>query len=182
VQRVAVRVPVSLLVVTGPPGVGKSTVAALVADRLPRSVLVGGDAFFDFLRQGAIEPWLPESHAQNEIVTEAAAVATGRFARDYATVYDGVMGPWFVDRFLRSSGLDALDYVVLLPGVEVCVERVLTRVGHGFRDEAAARKMHGEFTRAEIDGRHVLDNDGDAESAVDEILERWERGSLQITR
>ena len=65
---IAVRVPVSLLVVTGPPGAGKSTVAALVADRLPRSVLVEGDAFFAFVRRDAIEPWLPESHAQNEIV------------------------------------------------------------------------------------------------------------------
>src|SRR3954447_1613213 len=94
-RRDTVRVPVSLLVVTGPPGVGKSTIAALVADRLPQSALIEGDAFFAFLRQGAIEPWLPESQTQNEIVTEAAAVATGRFARDYATVYDGVMGPWF---------------------------------------------------------------------------------------
>ena len=160
-RRVAVCVPVSLLVVTGPPGVGKSTVAALVADRLPRSVLVEGDAFFDFVRAGAIEPWRPESHAQNEVIIEAAAVATGRFARDYATVYDGVVGPWFIDSFLRGTGLDALDYVVLLPDVEVCVERVMTRTGHGFRNEAAARKMHDNFTRSEIDPRHVLDNNTD---------------------
>jgi len=171
---------VSLLVVTGPPGVGKSTVAALVADRLPSSVLIEGDAFFAFLRQGAIEPWLPESHAQNEIVTEAAAVATGRFARDYATVYDGVVGPWFVDTFLAASGLDGLDYVVLLPDVETCVERVLTRVGHGFRDEAAARKMHDEFTRCEIGARHVLANGTTAEAAADEVFGRWERGDLRI--
>jgi cytidylate kinase len=171
---------VSLLVVSGPPGVGKSTVAALAADRLPSSVLIEGDAFFAFVRRGAIEPWLPESHAQNEIVIEAAAVATGRFARDYATVYDGVVGPWFIDRFLRSTGLDALDYVVLLPAVEVCVERVMTRVDHGFRDEGAARKMHDEFSRGEIDPRHVLDNATDPESAVDEILARWDRGVLRV--
>src|SRR4029077_3626794 len=119
VRRVALRLLMSLLVVTGPPGVGKATVAALIADRLPTSVLVEGDRFFDFVRQGAIEPWLPESHAQNEVVIEAAAVATGRFARDYATVYDGVVGPWFVDTFLRGTGLDAIDYVVLLPDVDV---------------------------------------------------------------
>lgn len=56
----------SLMVITGPPGAGKSTVAELIADRLASSVLVEGDAFFAFLRAGAIEPWRFESHARNE--------------------------------------------------------------------------------------------------------------------
>jgi len=173
---------VSLLVVTGPPGAGKSTVAALVADRLPRSVLIEGDAFFAFVRQGFIEPWLPESNAQNEIVTEAAAVATGRFARDYETVYDGVMGPWFLDTFLAATGLDEVHYVVLFPDVEVSVERVITRADHGFRDEAAARKMHEEFTRAEVDPRHLVVNHSTADAAADEIVDRWRAGSLRVSR
>lgn len=181
-RRDAVWVPVSLLVVTGPPGAGKSTVAALVADRLPRSVLIEGDAFFAFLRQGAIDPWRPESDAQNAIVTEAAAVATGRFARDYETVYDGVMGPWFLDAFLAATGLDELHYVVLFPDVEVSVGRVMTREDHGFRDEAAARKMHGEFTRADVDARHLLVNHSTPDAAAEEIVDRWERGDLRISR
>jgi predicted ABC-type ATPase len=179
-RQLAVHVRMSLLVVTGPPGVGKSTVAALVADRLPRSVLVEGDAFFAFVRQGAIEPWLPESHGQNQVVIEAAAVATGRFARDYPTVYDGVVGPWFLDAFLAGTGLDTLDYAVLLPDVDVCVERVLTRVGHGFQDETAARKMHHEFADAVVAARHVVVNHDGVEPAVDEVMARWERGDLRI--
>jgi cytidylate kinase len=172
---------VSLLGVTGPPGAGKSTVAALIADGLPRSVLIEGDAFFAFVRQGAIEPWLPASHAQNEIIVDAAAVATGRFARDYPTVYDGVIGPWFVDSFLAGTGLDALDYAILLPDVKVCVERVFTRVDHGFRDEAAARKMHHEFAQFAVEPRHVLANHSTAESAAAEIVHRWERGELRFS-
>lgn len=47
----------------GPPGAGKSTVARAVSATFEPSVLVEGDAFFGFLDQGAIEPWLPESRA-----------------------------------------------------------------------------------------------------------------------
>lgn len=51
----------SLLVVTGPPGAGKSSVARILADAADQSVLIEGDAFFGFLARGAIEPWLSAS-------------------------------------------------------------------------------------------------------------------------
>jgi hypothetical protein len=45
------------------------------------TVLVRGDAFsFGFLARGAIEPWRPAAHGQNEVVTRAAAAAAGRYA------------------------------------------------------------------------------------------------------
>jgi cytidylate kinase len=37
-----------LLVVSGPPGAGKSTVSRILADKFEPSVLVEGDAFFGF--------------------------------------------------------------------------------------------------------------------------------------
>ncbi len=151
------------IVITGPPGAGKSTVAGLLAGAADRSVLVEGDAFFGFLAEGAIEPWLPASRAQNETVTEAAAAATGRFARaGYVTVFDGVVGPWMIDRFLAAAGLDVIDYVILLPPVERCLDRVANRVGHGFRDPTATSKMHEEFVAADIDQWHVLANSDDS--------------------
>lgn len=175
-----------LLVVTGPPGAGKSTVAALLADRVSPSVLVAGDAFFGFLARGAIDPWLPASHAQNETVTQAAAAAAGRYAAGgFATVYDGVVGPWFLPTFAAATGLKRVDYVVLLPPVEVCVERVATRVGHGFSDEAATRKMHAEFASATsaagVGSDHLLveaDLTGDAGRVAERITAAQAAGRL----
>lgn len=170
----------SLLVVTGPPGAGKSSVARVLADTAHRSVLVEGDAFFGFLASGAIEPWLPASSDQNTVVTKAAASAAGAFATSgYTTVYDGVVGPWFLPTFGAATGLDRLDFAILLPSVDVCVQRVARRRDHGFTDEAATRKMHAEFFHARVSDRYVLrDPSGDAASLADLIESAREAGEL----
>jgi hypothetical protein len=129
----------------------------LIAGAAERSVRVEGDTFFGFLATGAIEPWLPASNDQNTVVTRAAASAAGQFAiGGFTTVYDGVVGPWFLATFAAATGLDRLDYVILLPTVEVCVRRLRTRTDHNFNDEAATRKMHAEFSSAQITESHVL--------------------------
>lgn len=171
----------SLLVVTGPPGSGKSTVSKLLAQQAGPSALIEGDQFFTFLARDAIEPWFPEAHEQNTVVTSAAASATGRFtAGGFITVYDGVVGPWFLDTFRAATGLAELDYVVLMPSAETCVHRVLTRTGHGFRDEAAARKMHDEFAGATVDARHVLTIGSESVAeVVDRVSAAREAGQLR---
>jgi adenylate kinase family enzyme len=152
--------PVGLLVVTGPPGAGKSTVAEALAHRFEPSVLVAGDDLFAFLRRGAIQPWLAESDHQNTVVTRAAAAAAGTFASGgFHVIYDGVIGPWYVATFAEAVGLESFDYVVLLPSEERCVARVASRLDHGFTDEDATRHMHRQFASrwpASVDARHIL--------------------------
>lgn len=169
----------SLLIVTGPPGAGKSSVADCLVRQLTPSILVAGDAFFSFLAEGAIQPWLPESDAQNGVVTEAAAAATGRFATDYETVYDGVLGPWFLETFVRSTGLATIDYVILLPRITTCLERVRSRSGHGFTDLEATLKMHHEFSDAEVDERYVLrEPAGTPDEIAEAVISARQRGTL----
>src|SRR5690349_2251272 len=124
------------------------------------SALIEGDAFFAFVRRGYIEPWKPESQQQNTAVVEAAAAATGRLSAYASVIYDGVIGPWFLPTFLALSGVTTLNYVVLLPPLDVCLSRVERRVGHGFTDLTATRQMYGQFATA-IDGLrvHVLPAD-----------------------
>jgi adenylate kinase family enzyme len=168
-----------LLIITGPPGAGKSTVARLVADRFEPSALVQGDAFFGFVARGYIDPWLAESHEQNTVVTEASARATSVFATGgFTTIFDGMVGPWFLPTFLEHAEVESVHYAVLLPSAETCVARVLARTDHGFREEAVTRDMHASFADGEIDPRSVIDAEPDPGSVVEELLRRFEAGEL----
>lgn len=71
-------------------------------------------------------------------------------------MYDAIIHPWFLPTFAAAVGLARVDYVVLLPQVQTCVERVLSRTGHGFTDEAATRMMRDDFAKSDVARRHIL--------------------------
>jgi hypothetical protein len=169
-----------LIVVAGPPGAGKSTVAGILADGFERSALVVGDGFFAFVRQGYINPWLDDAHQQNDVVITAAAAATGRLVTGgYQVVYDGVIGPWFAPAFLAATGLDQLHYAVLLPSLDCCLARVRSRTGHGFSDLPAAEQVHRQFAAAGISERHLFTDDSDdPATTAARIRARLSEGSL----
>ena len=96
---------------TGPPGAGKSTVSALVADSFDSSVLIPGDWFFRRWRRGAISPWLAQASPQTTVAAGAAAAAAGAFARaDCRVVYDGFILPGDLAGFAAAAGLSVLHY------------------------------------------------------------------------
>ena len=172
-----------VIVVTGPPGAGKSTVAALLADRVTPSALVCGDDFYGFLRKGAVAPWLPEAQSQNTAVTEAAAAAAGRMARYCHVVYDGVIGPWFLPTFVDTSTLERVHYAVLLPPLDVCLRRVRVRTGHGFTDSSPPNTCGHDFHHAASRpaARAAARSPPPAELA-DRVIERAQAATIAVAR
>src|SRR5262249_14904180 len=167
---IMVGVP-DLIVVTGPPGAGKTTVATALSRRFKPSAVVAGDQFLAFIGQGYLAPWTAAAHHQSQVVIEAAAAAAGRLASGgYTVVYDGVLGPWFLGTFAAATGVAFVHYAILLPPEQVCLQRVRCRADHGFRDLAAAGHMHQQFAKADIDPKHVLASTGDARALASRLF------------
>jgi len=165
-----------VIVVSGPPGSGKSTVAKLLSDLYEPSALVVGDAFFTFLAKGAIDPWLPEADAQNRVVLDAAAAACGRLAERCTVTYDGVLWPPYLWEFTKMVG-KPIHYAVLLPPLEVCLERIRTRTDHPFADEAAATHMWHSF-EAKRGSLYTLDTAGSPAEVAREVADLVAAGAI----
>ena len=62
-----------IIIITGSPGTGKSTISSILAkeSNMSKSVNMQTDDFYHYLSKGAIPPHLPESNKQNLVVIEA---------------------------------------------------------------------------------------------------------------
>lgn len=154
-----------IIILTGPPGAGKSTIARGLVQSCPRAVHLHTDDFWRFIAAGAIPPYLPESDAQNQTVMRVISGAAREYAAGgYLTVIDGIIGPWMLHHFSdlvavqEQAKAPRLHYVVLRPSRDETVRRAQGRTGpDALVDEGPIVSLWDQF--ADLDGleAHVID-------------------------
>src|SRR5215471_35986 len=119
-----------ILVVSGPSGAGKTTVARLVAASFEKSVHIKIDDYLCWIVNVWVDPWLPAATSQNEVVGVSVAASATQFARGgYTVVVDGHLFPTGAEgmaRMCRGRGI-ALHFVVPRPDLETCEARAAER-------------------------------------------------------
>jgi chloramphenicol 3-O-phosphotransferase len=151
-----------VIVITGPAGAGKSTVAEAIGGLLDRAALIQLDALTDMVRTGAPVPHWEGGDRQASYrhyslaVSNAAALSRNFTAAGYDALVEGVFEqPSELDDFLQQLEGAEIYFVTLLPQVEEVGRRDQAR-SWDQQMGVRSRELHGIFSfNGEIRGLRI---------------------------
>ena len=173
-----------IVIVSGPPGAGKSTVCELLCERYDRTVHLETDDVYAWIRMGFTQPWKPGSLRQNLMATRAAARAATAFAEEgFGVFIDGVIGPVhlpvYVDE-LKAARVP-IHLAVLLPSLESAVRRAAEREKSIIGAEEMFRRVYPMFTDAgDFGGRTIDSTHMSAQQVADLVMEKCGTGECLV--
>jgi chloramphenicol 3-O-phosphotransferase len=164
-----------IILITGAMAAGKSSVAQALAERLPRSVHLRGDAFRRMIVGGRAEMTAnlsEEAERQLWLRYRLAAAAAGLYIQaGFTVIYqDIIIGPMLAD-VVALYRTYALSLIVLCPRAEVIAAREAGRAKTGYPDKAAVQ-LFDRVVRAETPriGYWLDNSDLSVAETVDHIL------------
>jgi chloramphenicol 3-O-phosphotransferase len=171
----------SVVVITGVMAAGKSTIAQLLAERLPRSAHVRGDEFRRSIVSGRVEVAADGSGADQLWLRYrlSAMVAAEYAAAGFAAIVQDVVLGEDVAKYVALLKTDRRFLVTLAPRPDVVAAREAARPKSGYGGEWSVESLQRYLVQAPADLGLWLDSSGQTPAqTVDTILANIEQARV----
>ncbi len=156
-----------LYVITGPAGVGKSTISYEIGKRLEKSVVIEGDTVYNFFVGGRIRPWYPDAPLElfwnNCIMLIKSYLENG-----YDVIFNYIIKNKELEKLERSFKDYDFIFTCLLVEERTIVKRDLLR-SEDCRMYERSLILLKEFIDCNYDSDYIIDS---SNLTVDETVEK----------
>ena len=158
----------TLYIITGPCGVGKSTISQKLAEQFALSCHINADHLYGMVVGGYIEPWKDDGTKLDLLWRNISSLVKNFTSEDYIAIVDYIVFPEHL-KFIKGLN-QRVKYVVLTADEDIIRERDLLRPEDQVMGERAIELL-AEFKEKNIDSRYIIDtSDKSIEEVIDIIL------------
>jgi 2-phosphoglycerate kinase len=158
----------NIYIITGPAGVGKSTVSKEVAKRFNSSSFIEGDFIYHMIIGGYVNPWEDTGEYMDLLWQNIAGLSLNFVEKKITTVLDYIVFPEHLKKLMGLFDRKNLKvkYIVLISKEDELIKRDGERILE-HRMGKRVLELLNEFRRLKIESKYIIDT---TEMCVDDIV------------
>lgn len=147
-----------IFVITGPCGVGKSTISKIVASNIKNSALIEGDNIYNMVIGGRVKPWEDDGTYLELFWENVLAITENFLKRNISVVLEYIIYPEHTKKIIskfREKNVD-IKYIVLMADKNTILERDSSREIDCRMGERSIELLN-EYKKLNIENKYILD-------------------------